>query len=320
MGALVRTTTIALAAAMMAVILGVAPAASAQAPAANVGLPTETPAVAEEHATSVPDVVFHHVTDSRTVDFENPITGALLSFQLPTWVINVGGTEIDLSPTRHLVFMWVAAALLVLVLSLAARKRSIVPRGFYSMIESLVKFVREELAVKNIGAHDADHFVPYLCTAFFFIFTMNLLGLVPFSATATGNIAVTAGLALLTFALTLYAGMRGQGVIGFWAHIVPSGVPLWLYPIMIPVEILGLFTKPFALAVRLFANMVAGHIVLFFLLALIFLLPSLPVVVTPVSVAFAVGIYFLEIFVAFLQAYIFTMLSALFIGMSAHAH
>jgi len=307
MGALVRTTTIAVAAAIVAVILGVAPAAFA----AEAG---------DAHAPSVPDVVFHHVTDARTVEFENPITGSMLTFHLPTWVIDVGGVSIDLSPTRHLVYMWIAAAILVVALSLAARKRSIVPRGFYSLVESLVKFVREELAVKNIGEHDADHFVPYLCTAFFFIFTMNLLGLVPFSATATGNIAVTAGLALLTFALTLYAGMRGQGVIGFWAHIVPSGVPLWLYPIMIPVEILGLFTKPFALAVRLFANMVAGHIVLFFLLALIFLLPSLPVVVTPISVAFAVGIYFLEIFVAFLQAYIFTMLSALFIGMSAHAH
>lgn len=304
MGALVRTTTIALATAC-AVALALVPAADAHAAGADA---------------SIPDTVFHHVTDARTVDFENPITGATASFQLPTWTVDIGGTTIDLSPTRHLIYMWVAAALLILVVSVAARKRSIVPSGFYSIIESLVKFVREELAVKNIGEEHADRYVGYLLTAFFFIFTMNMLGLVPYGATSTGNIAVTAGLALMTFALTLYAGMKGQGVIGFWAHIVPSGVPLWLYPIMIPVELLGLLTKPFALAVRLFANMVAGHIVLFFLIALIFLLPQLPVVVTPISIAFGVGIFLLEIFVALLQAYIFTMLSALFIGMSSHAH
>jgi len=312
----------------LAVTFAAAPAASAQEPAApvqqetvdsNVGLPTETPSVGE-HTVSVPDVVFHHVTDGRDIAFENPFTGATFTWNLPHWVVNVGGHEIDLSPTRHLIFMWLAAVILVVALTLAARKRSMVPRGFYSVVETLVRFVREELAVKNIGHHDADHYVPYLCTAFFFIFVMNLLGLVPYAATATGNLAVTAGLALLTFIVTLYAGMRGQGVVGFWAHIVPSGVPLWLYPIMIPVELLGLFTKPFALAVRLFANMAAGHIVLFFLLALIFLLPAVGAVVAPVSVAFAAGIYLLELFVALLQAYIFTMLSALFIGMSSHSH
>ncbi len=317
MGALVRTT---IAAAAMAITLAAAPAVSAQTPVdSNVGLPTETPSVGE-HTVSVPDVVFHHVTDGREIAFENPITGATATWHLPQWVVNVGGTQIDLSPTRHLIFMWIAAALLILVVSLAARKRSIVPTGFYSVIETLVRFVREELAIKNIGKEHADHYVGYLCTAFFFIFTMNLLGLVPYSATATGNLAVTAGLAMLTFAMTLYAGMREQGVVGFWAHIVPSGVPLWLYPIMIPVELLGLFTKPFALAVRLFANMAAGHIVLFFLLALIFLLPAVGALVAPVSVAFAAGIYLLELFVALLQAYIFTMLSALFIGMSSHPH
>lgn len=304
----------------MAITLAAAPAVSAQTPVdSNVGLPTETPSVGE-HTVSVPDVVFHHVTDGREIAFENPITGATATWHLPQWVVNVGGTQIDLSPTRHLIFMWIAAALLILVVSLAARKRSIVPTGFYSVIETLVRFVREELAIKNIGKEHADHYVGYLCTAFFFIFTMNLLGLVPYSATATGNLAVTAGLAMLTFAMTLYAGMREQGVVGFWAHIVPSGVPLWLYPIMIPVELLGLFTKPFALAVRLFANMAAGHIVLFFLLALIFLLPAVGALVAPVSVAFAAGIYLLELFVALLQAYIFTMLSALFIGMSSHPH
>lgn len=338
MGALVRSTRIAVAAALVAGGLAVSSPVAAQEPVAaepsaaaaqpaeagqpleqihgNVGLPTEEPGV---HEASVPDVVFHHVTDGREIAFENPITGAEAVVHLPHWVVNVGGTQIDLSPTRHLIYMWLAAAILIIALSLAARKRSIVPRGFYSVVETLVKFVREELAHKNIG-HHADHYVPYLCTAFFFIFVMNLLGLLPYSATATGNVAVTAGLALLTFVVTLYAGMKEQGVAGFWLHIVPSGVPLWLYPIMIPVELLGLLTKPFALCIRLFANMVAGHIVLFFLLALIFLLPAVGALMAPVSVAFATGIFLLELFVALLQAYIFTMLSALFIGMASHPH
>src|SRR5207244_11998656 len=111
--------------------------------------------------------------------------------------------------------------------------------------------------------------------------------------------------------------MRAQGAVGYWAHLVPAGVPKWLFPIMVPVELLGLFTKPFALTVRLFANMVAGHIVIFFLIALTVLISPF---IAPVSVAFALGIYLLELFVALVQAYVFTMLSAVFIGMTQHAH
>ena len=143
------------------------------------------------------------------------------------------------------------------------------------------------------------------------------LGLVPYGATATGNLSVTIVMALCTFAVTQVAGMRAQGVAGYWLHLVPTGVPKWLWPIMLPVEVLGLFTKPFALTVRLFANMVAGHIVIFFLIALTVLISPF---IAPVSVAFALGIYLLEIFVALVQAYVFTMLSAVFIGMTQHAH
>jgi F-type H+-transporting ATPase subunit a len=154
---------------------------------------------------------------------------------------------------------------------------------------------------------------------------MNLCGLLPIPAiggfpgisTATGNLAVTMVLALFTFTITQIAGMRAQGALGYWMHLVPSGVPKWLFPIMVPVEVLGLFTKPFALTVRLFANMVAGHIVIFFLIALTVLISPF---VAPVSVAFALGIFMLELFVALVQAYVFTMLSALFIGMTQHAH
>lgn len=279
------------------------------------------PVSASAAGDTVPDAVIAHVVDGNDLSFQNPFTGATYTILLPRIEVPIGSYTLDLSITRHLVIMWFAAAVLVLAVSLAARKRRLVPRGFYSMVEVIVTFIREELAQKNFGKEDADRWVPFLATAFFFIFTLNLFGLIPYSATATGNLAVTAGLALITFALTLYAGMRGQGVFGYWAGIVPQGVPVWLYPIMVPVELLGLLTKPFALAVRLFANMTAGGFVIYFLIGLIFMLgEGIAPVVAPVSVAFATAMFLLKIFVALLQAYIFTMLSALFIGMSAHPH
>jgi len=269
---------------------------------------------------SVPEVIFDHVSDGRDISFENPITGATVTFDLPEWKVSLGSTVVDLSLTRHTVFLWLAMAVVIVGVSLVARKRSLVPRGFYSVVEVFVKFVREELAEKNIGKGTGDRYVPFLASLFFIILTANLIGLIPFAATATANINVTVGLSILTFVVTLMAGMRGQGVVGFWAHIVPNGVPIWLYPIMLPVEILSMLTKPFALTIRLFANMVAGHIVLFFLLGLIFLLQGVGPYIAPVSVAFATAVYFLELFVALLQAYIFVMLSALFIGMASHPH
>jgi len=256
-----------------------------------------------EHEGTVAEHIFHHVQDEVWV----PIN------------FYVGAHHFDISITKHVVNMWIAAGLLLLVLAFATPKRALVPKGLYNLLETLVLFIRDEIAVKNIGEHEARRYVPYLCSAFFFILFMNLTGLLPIPnvSTATGNVYTTVVLALFTFVLTQIAGMRAQGAIGYWVHMVPAGVPKWLYPIMFPVEILGLFTKPFALTVRLFANMVAGHIVIFFLIALTLLLS---IWVWPVSVAFALGIYMLEIFVALVQAYVFTMLSALFIGMTQHAH
>lgn len=257
-----------------------------------------------EHEGGAAAAIFHHVMDE------------------PKWVplgFWVGTRHVDLSIGKHVVSMWIASALLLLVFAYAVSKRSIVPKGLYSMLESFVLFIRDEIAVKNIGEHHAHHYVGYLCTAFFFILFNNLFGLIPIPGvgTPTGNLSVTVVLATFTFVLTQIAGMRAQGVVGYWMHLVPGGVPKWLYPLMIPVELLGLFTKPFALTVRLFANMVAGHIVIYFLLALTILLTLW---VWPVSVGFALGIYMLELFVAFVQAYVFTMLSALFIGMASHSH
>jgi len=229
---------------------------------------------------------------------------------------------LDLTPSKHVVMMWLASALLLVVVFAAVGKKALVPKGLYSLVEILVKFVRDELAVPNIGARDADRFVPYLLTAFFFILFLNLFGLLPFAATATANLSVTVCLALITFVITQYAAIRAIGIGGFLKHLT-GGVPpslAWLWPIMIPVEILGLFTKPFALTVRLFANMAAGHFVILALIGLIFALGSPWVALG--SVPMALGIFMLELFVALVQAYIFTMLSALFIGaaLAHHGH
>ncbi|MCA0269146.1 MAG: F0F1 ATP synthase subunit A [Bacteroidetes bacterium] len=238
-----------------------------------------------------------------------------------------GKIVLDLSFTRHLLFMLIGSTLL-LVWALAMSRRyragtgrTSAPRGkLQNAFEALVQFVRNDIAQPNIG-EKADKFVPYLLTAFFFILILNFLGLLPFGATATANIAVTAVLALFTFfATNLFASKD------YWKHIFwPPGVPTFVKPILIPVEVMGLFTKPFALAIRLFANMTAGHLVILNLIGLIFVFSNLfgtgaGLGVAPVSVAMALFIYLLEILVAFLQAYVFTMLSAIFIGMAVASH
>jgi F-type H+-transporting ATPase subunit a len=262
----------------------------------------------EKEGEGIAGHIFHHVQDETVVP-------------IGFWAKN---RYIRLDITKHVINMWIAAGLLFILVGLGARKRALVPRGGYNMLESLVMFVRDEISVKNIG-HHADLYTGYLCSCFFFILFMNLGGLLPIPkiggfpgvSTATGNLSVTVVLALFTFVLTQIAGMRAQGFVGYWTHLVPGGVPKALWPLMFVIEFLGLFTKPFALTVRLFANMVAGHIVIFFLFALTLFIS---VWVAPVSVAFALGIFLLEIFVGLVQAYVFTILSAVFIGMTQHAH
>jgi F-type H+-transporting ATPase subunit a len=274
------------------------------------------------HDTSLGAVMMHHVVDGSVIQYPGFCHGALdweCEWDLKATFGNalVFGS-LDMTPTKHVIMMWIASALLLLVVFSAVGKRSIVPKGLYNFIELLVAFVRNELAIPNIGKENADRFLPYLLTAFFFILFVNLFGLIPYAGTATANVNVTVCLALFTFVVTQYAAIRSMGIGGFLKHLT-GGVPAslaWLWPIMIPVEILGLFTKPFALTVRLFANMVAGHFVILALLGLIF---AISVWVFPVSVALALAIFMLELFVAFVQAYIFTMLSALFIG-AAFAH
>ncbi|CUS97818.1 ATP synthase F0 subcomplex A subunit [Candidatus Kryptobacter tengchongensis] len=259
--------------------------------------------------------MLHHISDSRTIDLE-PF-GHITLPQFPT--INVAGIEIDLSITKHVFFMWLVSIILIVVLSLVARsyKRSVVPHGIANLVEVFVVFIRDEIVLSVIGKEGLKY-LHYFLTLFFFILLCNLFGLIPYGATATGNLAVTGGLAFLSFILIQLAGIKKHGLIGYYRGLVPHGVPAFVAPVMFIVEFLGLFAKAFALTVRLFANMTAGHIVILSLIGLIFVFKS--VLVAPISIAFAIFINLLEILVAFIQAYIFTMLTALFVGLSIHQH
>jgi F-type H+-transporting ATPase subunit a len=225
---------------------------------------------------------------------------------------------LDFSMTKAVIGMLSAAIIgLILFLSLSrSYKKSGIshPRGIQSFLEPVILFIRDDVAIPNIGIHKYERYMPYLLSVFFFILINNLMGLIPFpppfGANVTGNIAVTFVLAICTFFITQFSGNKR-----YWKHIfAPPGVPLWLLPVMIPVEIIGLFSKPGALMIRLFANITAGHIVILSLISLIFIFSSLTV--APVSIIFVIFMDFMELLVAFLQAYIFTLLSSLFIGMA----
>ncbi|UCH64948.1 MAG: F0F1 ATP synthase subunit A [Ignavibacterium sp.] len=255
------------------------------------------------------DWILHHIMDGRELDFE-----PFFTLHIPQLPLIFG---IDMTPTKHVVFMWLAALLMLIIFSLVASayKKSLVPTKLANFFEVLIIFVRDEIAKPTIGT-GYDKYVPYLLTLFFFILFGNFLGLVPWSATFTSNIAVTAALALFSFFMIQFSGIKQNGLIGYFKGLVPHGIPILLLPLMVLVEVLGLFTKPFALTIRLFANMVAGHTVILALLGLIFFMGT--IFVAPVSVLFALFIYVLEILVALIQAYIFAMLTSLFIGMAVH--
>ncbi len=253
--------------------------------------------------------LLNHVYDSHSIDV--PFLGEVELPHFPP--VHIGSMTIDLSLTKHVVFLWVAALILIVIaVRAAARNRSsLVPKGIGNLTEILVVFVRDEIVIPNMGP-GGIRYMPYLLTTFFFILIMNLAGLVPYGSTATSNVSVTGGLAMIAFVMIQAAAIRAQGLGHYLKHLT-GGVHWSLWPIMIPIEILGLFTKPFALMIRLFANMIAGHIVIVSLIGLIFLFQSYPV--APLSVGFALFVNLLEIFVALLQAYIFTMLTSLFMGL-----
>jgi len=224
---------------------------------------------------------------------------------------------VNFAITKHVIMLWLGAAVLLVSLPLFARKWPVVPTGFRNLLETFVVFIRDEVVLPNTG-EEGRPYLPYFLSVFFFILVVNLLGMIPGAATATGNISVTAALALCTLGLINVAGIRQYGVVQHFKNFIPHGLPVWLIPLMLPLELMGLLTKSFALCIRLFANMIAGHVVVLAFLALIFLFNS--IFVAPASIGAAIGIGLLEVFVAFLQAYIFTLLSSIFVGVSLHPH
>ena len=222
-------------------------------------------------------------------------------------------TVYDFSITKNVAAMLVSALIMVLIFGSVARayanRKGKAPRGFQSAMEVLILFIRDEVVKPSIGPN-YQKYLPYLLTLFFFILVNNLLGLLPGAANVTGNIGVTMTLAVITFLIVHFNSNKH-----YWLHLVkPTGVPLALLPIIIPVEIVGVFMKPFSLMIRLFANMTAGHIILLSLFGLIFIFKS--IFVAPVVSAFALFMNFIEILVAFIQAFIFVLLSAMYIGSS----
>jgi F-type H+-transporting ATPase subunit a len=225
----------------------------------------------------------------------------------------------DFSLTRNVVQMILALALLVWIMISIANKYKkgfgvkTAPNGMQNLMEPIITFVRDEVAKPNLGAK-WEKYLPYLLTVFFFILINNILGLIPGTANVTGNIAFTLVLGLISFVVILASSKKH-----YWGHIFnPPGMPLGIKFILVPVEVLSLFIKPMALIIRLFANMVAGHIIIICLISLIFIFAGLNVYAgwgtSIFSIAFTIFIYFIEILVAFIQAFIFAMLTAVFIG------
>jgi len=282
-----------------------------------------------------PDIgamIFEHTADAHALEL--PFVGHVA---LPQWApLHVGRVAIDLSPTRHVVFLLAAAFLVWLSMWLTgralARQRlqgSGAPRGLANMMEAIVLFVRNDVAIANIGHARGAKFAPYILTLFWFILYCNLLGLLPFGATATGNLAVTGALALTALATIEISGMVSLGAKGYLKTIVfvPPGTTgvtaVLLTLIMIPVELIGKIVKPFALMLRLFANMTAGHFVILSLMGMIFIFGHLSYArwaIAGGSVAFMLFMYALELLVAVLQAYIFALLTSVFIGLMQHEH
>lgn len=227
---------------------------------------------------------------------------------------------IDISITKNVFMMWVSVIVLLLIFGGAARKykksESFVPKGVASFVEPLVLFIRDEVAIPMIGEKKYKKFMPYLLTVFFFIWINNIFGLIPIvnGANLTGNIAFTMVMAAFTFIITTINGNKD-----YWKHIFwMPGPPVPIKIFLIPIEVIGIFTKPISLMIRLFANITAGHIIILSLMSLIFIFKTLAI--APVSIAFSLFITVIEIVVTAIQAYIFTILSALYFGMATEEH
>ncbi len=256
---------------------------------------------------------------------------SILDHVLPHKLFEIGNYTF----TNHMFMLVLSALLLMIIVPIAASKTGLVPKGFRNCLEAVMQYIREDIARPLLGSV-TDRCMPFLWTLFFLILTANLLGMIPLSAaaagidahlqhlggTATGNISITLGLALCAFFYVHITGMRVQGVGKYWNNFFFGHAPIWMAPLMIPLEIVGALVKPFALCVRLFANMTAGHIVLAIFLGFAVVGIKMGGAMLGVTLASALGalaISLLELFVAFLQAYIFTFLTALFLGAAVHS-
>lgn len=243
------------------------------------------------------ELVGHHLTDHVIARI------SLAGFSLPL--------------TKHGLMIWIAAGLLTAWVFWSARRIQLVPHGAANLAEAYAGFIRNSVVEPALEEH-TDRYLPYFLTLFAFIFLMNLLGLAPGGATATGNYLVSGSLAACTLGLIFLSGIREHGLAGFLKTFIPHGVPSWLIPLMFPLEILGLLIRCSVLCVRLFMNMVAGHAVMLIFFGLVLLIGQK--LLAPVAVGVVAFIVFLELIVAFLQAYIFTLLSAVFTGFVLHPH
>jgi F-type H+-transporting ATPase subunit a len=269
------------------------------------------------------DIITPHITDSHDLDLPYPKSPWVCHYDLPRWApVHVGSLAIDLSPTKHVVWLIIASILCCAALLSAAsyHRRHLndpsPPRGWAAGIEALVLYLRQTVVIPNVGPH-GDAYTPYILTVFFFILFANLVGLIPYGSTATGNISVTLTMALISFVVIEVSGMislgsKYWGTIVYWNHDLPLPIRILMSIIMTPIEIVSKFTKPFALTIRLFANMTAGHVVLLALISLVFTFGNIFIALAPVALGVAVSL--LELFVAFLQAFIFALLTAVFIG------
>ncbi len=280
------------------------------------------------------ETLVHHLSDGKELEFKllgHGVNVNLSGLHIPP--IHVAGHAIDLSPTKFTVFVVLAAVLVAAVfipIGRAMRNKYTdrAPKGFANAMEALVLFFRDEVVRRGIG-EGADGYTPYILTLFFFILAMNLFGIIPFASRPTGNLSVTGGLALVSFVVIEFSGMKKLGFNGYMKTIfyAPPGlhpvVKAVMLAILTPVEFLGKLTKPFALMIRLFANMLAGETLVLSLLGIIFLFSNLvfgKYAIAGGSVLMVLAIMGLEILVAFIQAYIFAMLTAVFIGLIRHAH
>lgn len=287
---------------------------------------------AEEHGVDIGELLLHHTADGYELDFE-----PLFTFHWDPHLLefHIGAMTLNMTPTKHVVFMVIAAVLVFLTMFLAGRALERqragqnAPKGLANMIEALALWVRQDVAIDNIGQHDGPRFAPYIMSIFFFILYCNLLGLMPWGASPTGNLAVTAALAILSMIIIEIGGMLKLGFRGYMRTIFPAipgvsgGAAVLLSTALGPIEFLGKLVKPFALAVRLFGNMTAGHFVILALFGMIFLFGSFGVFSWAIafgSAALVLAIMLLELIVAFVQAYVFTLITAVLIGVMQHEH